>query len=95
MKEFFDNHEPIEIKLKNNNGEERIVKTQFCSAADYAKVEALQDDEEMPISKRTAAMMVILCGEDEEYWLTFSLITLTEIAKYITKEQSKKKQTRG
>jgi hypothetical protein len=104
---FEDIYEPIKFQIKNRDGEVFDCQTQPRTIKDNIEIEKLGQikfdddgkiiDSDVTVNEKSLKMLVLMCGQTEEFWSQFSDVAVTAVIQKIVeleKERFKKKQAK-
>lgn len=96
VKVFSENHEPLELELRDRFDKRHAVQTLLMTSGDIKQIELIGKGK---LNKKFAtetekvhAMMKIYCGKTAEFWGNFSFDLLNNVLVYLNKEIKKKQQ---
>ena len=94
VKTFEENHEPLELKLRDRDGKSHVVYTLLLTSGDIKEMEliGLKKNKKKFETETDAlfAMMLMACGKNKEFWSKFSLLLLSDVLDFLTEEVKKK-----
>jgi hypothetical protein len=104
---FEDIYEPIKFQMKNKAGEIFDCQTQYRSIKENIEIEKLGKikfddngniiDSDITVNEKSLKMMVLMCGQTEEFWSQFSDVAITTVITKIVeleRDRFKKKQVK-
>jgi hypothetical protein len=96
VKIFQENHEPLELELRDRNGKSHVVQTLLLTSGDIKEFELMgQGKSKKKFKTKTEEahwMLIKACGKNEEFWEKFSLTLLNDIMNYLIEEFKKKQE---
>jgi len=95
MKLFTDNFEPIEVTLKDVDGNTHELKSVFMSADDIKQIEVLSKDKKILEMDKSYKILNRMFGKEESFFSKFSVALLVQVTKYVIDETKKNSITAG